>query len=88
MAFEQKEGRGSLFKNKRERTEKSPDYKGDMKIDGKLYWLNGWIQTDKNGDKYMSLSLQPKEQKQEQQKYKVVGGSDVEKPDPNDEISF
>ena len=36
--------RGSLFKNDRKELDNHPDYNGSINIDGKDYWLNGWIQ--------------------------------------------
>jgi hypothetical protein len=63
MAYEQRDGQGSLFKNDEKKTEKHPDYRGDCMIDGKKFWLSAWIKTGKNG-KFMSLALQPKEDKQ------------------------
>jgi hypothetical protein len=60
MAYEQKDGQGSLFKNTDKETEQQADYKGSIKIDGREYWLNSWLRESKGGKKYMSLSAQPK----------------------------
>ena len=60
MAYVQKEGQGSLFKNEEKKTEKHPDYRGDCLINGTPHWIAAWIKTGKNG-KFMSLSIQPKE---------------------------
>lgn len=63
MAYEQKPNTGSLFKNDRKETDSHPDYKGTALIDGLgECWLDAWINTDRNGAKYMSLKLKPKEQ--------------------------
>jgi hypothetical protein len=92
--FEPKENKGNLFKNDRKREGKQDaDYRGTANIGGTLFWVNAWINVDKNGDKYMGLAFNPIDekykQKQEQQKYKVVGGSDIDKkPDPDDGIPF
>jgi hypothetical protein len=88
--YQPKENKGSLFKNKRKEKDTQADYRGTVNVEGKLFWINGWINKDKNGDSYMGLSVQPVQERQEQQqKYKVVGGSDVDKkPDPNDDIPF
>ena len=53
--------RGALFKNDKKETENHPDYKGNVNVDGVEFWLSAWIKEDKNGHKYMSLSVQPKE---------------------------
>lgn len=65
MAYEQKDGQGTLFKNKRKETEKHPDYTGSITINGTEHWLSAWIKDGKSG-KFMSLSLgKPKEQRGE-----------------------
>ena len=66
MAYEMKDGSGSLFKNKRKETDNHPDYNGSIMLNDVEHWLSAWIKTPKNGgDKYMSLSVgKPKEQRQ------------------------
>lgn len=64
MAYEQKDGQGSLFKNKRKESERHPDYNGSIKIAGVEHWLSAWLKTAQSGEQYMSLSLgKPKEPK-------------------------
>jgi len=53
--------RGVLFKNDKRETENHPHAKGEINIEGKVYWLSAWTQTSKAGDRYQSLSVQPKE---------------------------
>jgi hypothetical protein len=60
--FQQKDNEGALFANDRKETEKHPDYKGDALIGGTQYYLSAWINTSKNGVKYMKTSYTPKEQ--------------------------
>lgn len=48
--------KGVLFKNDRKETDSHPDYNGSINIEGTEYWLSAWINEDKNGKKYMSLS--------------------------------
>lgn len=60
MAYEQKEGQGSLFKNHDKKTDKHPEYRGDCTINGQQYWISAWIKEGKKG-KWMSLAIQPKE---------------------------
>jgi hypothetical protein len=62
------EKRGALFKNrdKAERagqqdTEKWPDYKGNIEIEGVKYWLSAWLSKSHDGMTYMSLRAVPKE---------------------------
>ncbi|MFA6204195.1 MAG: hypothetical protein WC710_13545 [Gallionella sp.] len=60
--FEAKPNTGGLFKNNKQ-SETHPDYKGNINVDGKDYWLAAWLKTSKAGEKYMSLSVQPKEKR-------------------------
>lgn len=62
MAYEQNDNSGSLFQAKDKKTDKHPDREGSAKIDGKEYWVNGWIKQDRNGKAWLSLSFKPKEQ--------------------------
>lgn len=62
MAYEQKPNTGSLFKNDRKEADTHPDYKGSALIDGLgECWLDAWINTAKDGSKYMSLKIKPKD---------------------------
>jgi len=56
--------RGALFKNTQKREGKQDaDYRGNVTVNGVEYWVSSWINTSKkDGSKYMSLSLKPKEQ--------------------------
>ena len=56
MAFEQKEGRWSLFRNKEKQSENSPEYSGSININGTLYRLNGWVDEGSTG-KFFSGSV-------------------------------
>ena len=60
MAFELKDGQGTLFKNDKDGVETRPDYRGELNIDGTIYKVAGWIKEGKNG-KWMSLSAKPKD---------------------------
>ena len=56
MAYEMKEGSGSLFKNTRKTTETHPDYNGSIMVNGKEHWLSAWVKEGKNG-KFFSVSI-------------------------------
>jgi hypothetical protein len=56
--------RGTLFTNDRKTSEKHPDLKGSINIEGKEYWLSGWFKTGKSGG-FTSLSVSPKEARTE-----------------------
>ena len=51
---------GVLFKNDKKDTEKHPDYKGNIMVDGQEYWLSAWIKTGKTG-KFMGLAVSPRD---------------------------
>ena len=53
--------RGSLFKNDKKETETHPDYKGQINVNGDEFWINAWLKTSKQGTKFMSLSVSPKD---------------------------
>lgn len=57
MPYENKPREGALFKNKEKSAETDPDYKGTYKhADGTEDGLNVWINTSKDGVKYMKIS--------------------------------
>lgn len=54
--------RGSLFKNDRKQADTHADYNGSVNVNGQEFWLNAWLKTAKSGQKFMSLSVKPKDQ--------------------------
>ena len=52
---------GALFKAKERATDKHPEYSGTINVDGKEYWLAGWVKESKAGQKFFSLAVKPKE---------------------------
>lgn len=72
MAYQQKEGQGSLFKNEKQ-NDRQPDLKGSIMIKGVLYNVSAWKRTSQNGREY--ISLQADERPAEgQQPYGQGGG--------------
>ena len=55
--------KGGLWKNKNKETENHPDMTGSLNVDGKEFWLSCWSKTSKAGDRYLSLSIKPKDGK-------------------------
>lgn len=56
---------GLLARNDKQGNDSRPDYRGSINVDGTEYWLSAWIKTGRDGtklagQKYMSLSVQPK----------------------------
>lgn len=62
MAYEHKEGFGSLFKNKKEK-DTHPDYRGDAMVNGVLVEVAAWIKEGNKG-KFFSLSIKTKEERE------------------------
>jgi hypothetical protein len=62
--------RGAMFKNERKNGEKSPDYRGTINVEGTELWISGWIQKSKAGEKYLSLSVRPKDSESREAKAK------------------
>lgn len=56
----QNAGNGSMERNKEKRSDKSPDFKGRVTIDGKQFWLSGWNREDRDGNQFISLAFEPK----------------------------
>lgn len=56
---------GALFRNKQKKTDRHPNLRGSINIEGKEYWVSGWTKEIKNGenagDKMISLSVTPKD---------------------------
>ena len=49
--------KGVLFRVKDKQSDRHPDYNGSINIQGTEYWLSGWLNTSKKGEKYLSLAL-------------------------------
>lgn len=93
MAYEQKDNTGSLFKNERREKDTHPHARGSALIDGVWYWMDGWTNTDRNGNKYQSLKFKRKDAQQPAQgsargqPYAAAKGN-APAPDLDDEIPF
>lgn len=57
MAYELKDGQGSLWPNKKRTKDTSPNSTGQIKINGRIYLLSGWAKETKNGVRWVSLSV-------------------------------
>ena len=54
--------RGALFKNDKKTQDTHPEYTGSLNVNGVDHWLSGWIKEGKNGSKFFSLSIRPKQE--------------------------
>jgi len=58
---------GIITRNDKQGNESRPDYRGSINVEGREYWLSAWIKTGRDGtklegQKYMSLSVKPKDE--------------------------
>lgn len=60
--FQPRELSGSVFPNDRKTQPNHPDYRGSCLIDGKEYWVSGWLKQSVKG-KFLSMAFQAKEAK-------------------------
>ena len=72
MAYQQKEGQGSLFNNEKQK-DRQPDFKGTIMIKGVLYDIAGWNRTSQNGREYLSLQASEKSADQGQYQQRSAG---------------
>ncbi len=76
---------GALFKNDKGDNPKRPDYKGSfMDGQGNEFWVSSWLKVSNNGNKFLSLSMQPKEKKEPAHTPKKEYSSN----DSNDDLGF
>lgn len=58
MAYEQRPGQGSLFRNEKKTTEKHPNLKGKVMLpNGELRWVSGWSKKTSAGEAWISLAI-------------------------------
>ena len=74
MAYEPKEGSGSLFKNDRKEKPTHPDYAGSIMVNGKEHWLSGWIKEGKKG-KFFSIAIG--KEKEQRSNFKAAGSDEL-----------
>ena len=81
--YTHKEGFGSLFKNNYKEKENQPDLKGDGMFEGEALEVAAWTKTDRNGNKFLSLKFQrkqesPKEASKPEKQPQVAAGGDFD----------
>jgi uncharacterized protein (DUF736 family) len=53
---------GAIFPAREKKTEKHPDMTGSLNVDGVEYYVSGWTKVSQKGQKFLSLSVNPKQQ--------------------------
>ena len=56
--METKLNSGAIFKNDKKTSEKAPDYKGKVNVNGKEMEISLWFKESQKGTKYFSASFQ------------------------------
>lgn len=86
------ENRGVLFPNDKKGNEKRPDFTGDLNVDGVEYRLSAWKKASKQGNNFLSISVQLKEGQKIPAKNEMPAGTLTEdnwaKADLNDPLGF
>lgn len=86
------ENRGVLFPNDKKGNEKRPDFTGDLNVDGVEYRLSAWKKASKQGNNFLSISVQLKEGQKIPAKNEMPAGTLTEdnwaKADFNDPLGF
>ena len=83
MAYEIRDNSGSLFPNRKREKDSHPNLTGSVMVAGVEYWISAWTKLDKNGEKWLSLSVKPKEAKEPERKAASQPAAELE-----DEIPF
>lgn len=50
--------RGVLFREEEKRSDKAPDYKGNVTINGVKFQLAGWVKESRAGKKFLSIKVE------------------------------
>jgi hypothetical protein len=72
---------GTISKNDRKEKDGHPDIKGQATVDGRAYWVAGWLKENDRG-KFYSLSFTPKDEQPSAAKPATA------KPELDDDIPF
>lgn len=90
MAYEMREGQGSMFPNDKGDNPKRPDYRGDFLLNGVVYEISGWLKEGKKG-RWLSVSVKAKADDKPVMSSNGWGGKEVPiqgGPELDDEVPF
>lgn len=86
MSYSHKVNSGSLFNNTRKTKDKHPDRSGTINIEGRLFFIDGWLKQDKRGNPWLSLSVKLMDRQPAQQEPKRKPTGTIE--DMPDDLPF
>ena len=56
--------KGTIAKNTRKETDSHPDIAGSINVEGKDFWISGWLKKNsRDGSSFYSLSVKPKQER-------------------------
>jgi hypothetical protein len=64
MAFQQRDNNGILGANRKREEDSHPTHTGNCVIDGKAYWISGWVKEGRDGSRFFSLAFKLKDGQQ------------------------
>jgi len=89
MAYQIREGQGSLFPADKRGNDKAPDYSGKVRIGGTLYRLAGWKRTTADHKAWLSLAIEPDQRATGAAQARTAASASVPaEPDFDDDIPF
>ena len=53
----QRDMSGALFREAEKKSDRHPDYRGNLTIRGEVFRLSGWVKETRDGKKYLSLAV-------------------------------
>lgn len=69
--------KGAMFVNDRKESEKHPDFRGTVTVEGIEYWCDGWKNVAKqSGKKFIALRLRKKDEQPRAAQPQAAAGSD------------
>lgn len=63
--MELKINKGVIFKNEKKSSDRHPDYRGEINVNGERFEISLWINDSKSGKKYFSVQISEPYQKAE-----------------------
>lgn len=79
--YERPKGSGVLFPAKERKTDRHPHYTGEYTdLDGTVYWLSGWRNTAKSGQKYIAIKVGDEKEELPPKDYPAEEGVDDDIP--------
>lgn len=72
--------KGTLWRNNKRKNDDSPEFTGNITINGVKYWQSAWVEQSKDGRKYFSQKFTPAEPTEQNRQPVTVEPDDVEIP--------